>query len=274
MELPVELEALSRQRRVTDIVEDGRLVGEGKLEPHDSGFIIRLRPTQHSHSYRRRFSIAHELAHTFFYAFVDGRPTRITPWKIATSEEEWVCNRFAAEILMPRAVLFTVLDVHRVKKDSAYTVLMSLAGLRRRFGVSDETIAIRLIRELGIARCLFVAYRSTGRDSWRRAWSCVPLWLEGRLSLPRFATSDCGVDFRSISREKKLARLNLELHQIELGNLREVLESNTVTERASAVVRVSSLRSQSEQAHEPRVEIIIGIDIAASPAPGQRDLAG
>jgi hypothetical protein len=52
---------------------------------------------------RTRFSIAHELAHTFFYNFQDGRPRIISPASHArnTKSLESTCNRIAGELLLP-----------------------------------------------------------------------------------------------------------------------------------------------------------------------------
>jgi IrrE N-terminal-like domain len=94
-----------------------------------------------------RWVFAHELGHTFFYDFPDGRAKK--PYRIRDPEEEQLCNRFASALLMPRAAL-----VARSRRIHTITLEWLLATAQV-FGVSVLELARRLILELGILQLPF-----------------------------------------------------------------------------------------------------------------------
>ena len=101
---------------------------------------------------RRRFTVAHELGH---YLLHDGRPVIVDPnvranyrdsrSSLATDREEIEANRFAAELLMPEAMVRRALRTVEGNDDS--DIAQSLA---RRFKVSNEAMTYRLIN-LGLS---------------------------------------------------------------------------------------------------------------------------
>jgi Zn-dependent peptidase ImmA (M78 family) len=126
-------------------------------EPHDeqtSGFLFRTAGSppvigvnaNHPPS-RKRFTIAHELAHLLLhiksgvhvdYAIVKMRDSRASE---GTDEEEMEANRFAAEVLMPRGFLEADLAAHGpIFADDE----KAIASLAKKYGVSPQAMAIRL----------------------------------------------------------------------------------------------------------------------------------
>jgi Zn-dependent peptidase ImmA (M78 family) len=83
---------------------------------------------------RVRFTLAHELCHTFFYEYVP--ELKFTPHTPDRSEER-LCNIGASELLMPRK---SVMNDAR----EAQVCIKSLEDLARRYSVSAEAMLIRL----------------------------------------------------------------------------------------------------------------------------------
>ncbi|HYK94356.1 MAG TPA: ImmA/IrrE family metallo-endopeptidase [Candidatus Dormibacteraeota bacterium] len=101
---------------------------------------------------RQRFTIAHELGHLVLHK---GRPVVVDHVRLnlrdarsraAVDVEEIEANAFAAELLMPRALIVAELNRASARSDSARLA----ADLAEGFGVSKEAAEYRLIN-LGIS---------------------------------------------------------------------------------------------------------------------------
>jgi len=132
---PTDLEAVMGRLNVMDAQEDAAVAGSGILtEIGDGRFRIRYSPTQ-SH-FRKRFTIAHELAHVIFAGTGDDWPRR-------GHELERLCDMIATEILMPK----------RVFRDEAgpFPSMSVARKMSRRFQVSLSSTAIRFAELFGIS---------------------------------------------------------------------------------------------------------------------------
>ena len=115
---------------------------------------------------RIRYSVAHEIAHTFFPDCAQRVRNRAARQDYA--ENEWelemLCNLGAAEMLMPTGSLTDLKE----KELSLREVL----ELRKRFEVSTESVLLRLIRVTQQPYVLFVASRpSPSSDRYRVDYS-------------------------------------------------------------------------------------------------------
>ncbi len=102
---------------------------------------------------RVRYSIAHEIAHTFFPDCADQVRNRAT--KEEQKGDEWqlemLCNIAAAELIMPMGT-FPDLRAKQMSIDD-------LMALRREYDVSTEALLLRYIRLTNQPRALFAASR-------------------------------------------------------------------------------------------------------------------
>ena len=92
---PTDLAALCARLNVTAVVDDDNIPVLGELRRENDAFTILCAVGQSS--VRRRFTIAHELAHVLFEA-TGPRAPRVG------ADLERLCDMLAAEILMPRSV--------------------------------------------------------------------------------------------------------------------------------------------------------------------------
>ena len=144
-EVPVDVEAIARAEGVDVRTEELEDVVSGFLVVRGGRSVIGVNAAHHPH--RRRFTVAHELAHRVLHPnratlFLDGAPLFFRTDGAAPVDGlmEREANAFAAELLMPAAAVEVVMreepfDVH----DEAATRRM--AG---RFGVSAQALVIRL----------------------------------------------------------------------------------------------------------------------------------
>lgn len=123
-----------------------QLGADAALEPIGSryahGFNILL--TRHVGHTRLRFTLAHEICHTFFYEFVP--EIKFAP-HLTDEMEERLCNFGAAELLMPSAAVHKV-AVHRP------ICMQSLCELAAVFSVSVAAMFLRL-RSLRLWDCVY-----------------------------------------------------------------------------------------------------------------------
>lgn len=145
---PVDLELLSSLRRVRqiDLLE---MTEAGRLVPHEGGYLIQV---NQSHGARkRRFTIAHEIGHTFFNEAAltnQDHADKATGLFDEASEEEYLCDLAAARTLLnPRWL--------EPMAGSCTPSLDSLLQIAEMCGASLEATAIELTR-LGAWPCSFV----------------------------------------------------------------------------------------------------------------------
>lgn len=120
---PVDLHALARYRRVTR-VGLRLMVHLGALVPVHRGFEIFLQGAQEQQldieapeppgelTARQRFTLAHEIAHTFFYEGLDKVP--VPTFSVKTRQQykelEEICDHAATRILVPTRLLLAQLQ--------------------------------------------------------------------------------------------------------------------------------------------------------------------
>jgi Zn-dependent peptidase ImmA (M78 family) len=103
---------------------------------------------------RQRFSVAHELGHLYLHQYRVPHADRTMKLRDAQSSqgsafEEIEANQFAAELLMPRALLLEALDGQVIEYEpdnsrdtSSFKKLVK--DLAKRFRVSEQAMTIRL----------------------------------------------------------------------------------------------------------------------------------
>jgi len=92
------------------------------LSPTDDGFTLRLKKGQSF--LRHRFSIAHEIGHTFFYDIHKKPPVRLLSspsLSRLSSKEEDICYTFARELLLPRDMLLDDIQKFLRTYNGSYT---------------------------------------------------------------------------------------------------------------------------------------------------------
>lgn len=161
---PHNPEALFAARRIIDIqLSELPADSEGMLIPVDGGFLIKIPRSSHR-SNRLRFTIAHEVGHTFFYDLGELRPSRRFNWAVSRRwVQEGYANEIAAEILLPEHSLKSFIGRGKLQPS-----LSSLQSLAKTFGVSCEALAHRLLRPVN---------HLTGAPP---LWDCLIFFAEGQ----------------------------------------------------------------------------------------------
>lgn len=114
---------------------------EAMLIPTVGGFIVKIDREKRRSRYRERFSIAHELGHTFFFDLTSEKPTfKFQNKKARLAVQEGYSNEIAAAILVPEQILTTY-----VSKGKLQPSLSNLQRLSNIFHVSYDVLRQRLI---------------------------------------------------------------------------------------------------------------------------------
>jgi Zn-dependent peptidase ImmA (M78 family) len=142
---PIQLDKI---KQVRHIYEEASFISSGSLNavltPSSRGFILRIQEGQNL--FRQRFSIAHEIGHTFFYDINKNPPVRLISQVssgVLSPKEEDICSAFARELLIPRELIDRELF-----KLSDNNKLMAILDLGNRYGVSAEVMTRRLLMDL------------------------------------------------------------------------------------------------------------------------------
>jgi len=143
---PVDVELLAHLQGVHEIRLEPLNGPDAELSPVDNGYVIRADPR--TISARRRFSIAHEVAHTFFghnHKSYHGQAVTL-PKGVARGLgyrlEEMLCDQAAAEMTMPRELFLEEARGHRPSVDL-------VTRLAQAFQTSIESTAIRYTTLVG-----------------------------------------------------------------------------------------------------------------------------
>src|SRR5574341_1385989 len=149
---PVDVHAIAkRYAQVVERALDSEV--SGALVPLETGGWIILVNADHS-PVRKRFTIAHELGHLLLHGYTTPHADRTFKFRDARSSEgsavdEIQANQFAAELLMPRALVLKATKSlsfdHAPKSDAEDEAFAGwVANLAERFQVSRQAMTIRL----------------------------------------------------------------------------------------------------------------------------------
>ena len=135
-----------RSRKIKSLQLTQELISDGALQPigidYSHGFQLLL--SSEKAASRMRFTIAHEICHTFFYELVP--EIKFFPHDVDEKEER-LCDLGAAELLMPAS------SVQKVAPHLAVCI-ESLCTLATEFSVSVTAMFLRL-RFLRLWNCVF-----------------------------------------------------------------------------------------------------------------------
>lgn len=161
---PIQLDGIRELRHIYNETSfDSPSGPDAVLVPASRGFTLRL---QAGHSkFRRRFSTAHEIGHTFFYDIEKNPPVRLishSPLGILSPKEEDICSAFARELLLPRDLVDP--DSLNLSGDNGLEVVLDLA---KDYEVSAEVVIRRLMSDwskLETTIAIFQEARSLGKN--------------------------------------------------------------------------------------------------------------
>jgi hypothetical protein len=144
--------ALLRDRNIQSITRKPYLPALQTIVPTHAGYAINYGPFQHVQD--QRFGIAHEIVHTFWFAPGSaGKP--LSPLQRATGDDptiEWLCNRGAAAILLPRSEVLGLAN-------QVPMVLHQIASTAHRYLVPERLAARRLFHDLARSHLSLLAVR-------------------------------------------------------------------------------------------------------------------
>ncbi|MGO8697352.1 MAG: ImmA/IrrE family metallo-endopeptidase [Limisphaerales bacterium] len=153
--------ALLRDRSINLVQTKPYLPGLQTIVPKAQGYVINCSPFQRVED--QRFGIAHEIAHTFWFA-PDGGGRPLSPLQRTIGEDptiEWLCNRGAAAILLPRGELKGILD-HELK------VLHEIPSFAKRYVVPERLVARRIFHDLAHKDLSVLAVQLRASNGLRR----------------------------------------------------------------------------------------------------------
>jgi len=184
------LKAIGKLRGIVEYKFKAPLASEGVITPLPTGgFSVAVARSDRSN--RARYTLAHEIGHTFFYDLSYKPPERLTPYsrnqtasgeiRSATQLEERFCDAFAAELLFPWEAAKLELEVCACIEDPS-ELLAFIEKASQRWGVSVE-LALRRLNETygtGANRDRVVSVmrwkpnKKTGRDPSVRVTQSFP----------------------------------------------------------------------------------------------------
>lgn len=139
---------------------------KGKMDVTSEGFIIEINSSLQNNESQYRFTLAHELAHTFFYDYHSSPPRDLSGFAVGSKYIEFLCNKIARSILVPRQSLEETLKKFLLPSDKNFE-LYSINELSQLYKVTYSVMLSRLITDLEIWNCVLLRFKRYGTDSWK-----------------------------------------------------------------------------------------------------------
>jgi hypothetical protein len=145
-------------------ISAGRISSDARISPVDFGvYRITFREglPDYGPYYPRRFAIAHEIGHTYWFAS-DSKGLPLSPYQNRVGADktiEGLCNRFAACLLLPRERLLKALTFLSAWKEGELAPLHIIPTLSDYFRVAERAIVQRLIFFLDLSLCTVICLR-------------------------------------------------------------------------------------------------------------------
>lgn len=176
---PVKLKKILKIRNIFSIAH-GDITSLSQLLPISHGFKIMLNNNifayvRSTHG-RFRFSIAHEIGHTYFYKHDNKIPNRPNNDSGSRAEER-LCDIFAAELLMPESMIKKDCFEYYEKYNNWCETIISLQS---RYEVSMQALVGRILELNIIDNVIVIKWRikvkaSTGTEEKLRVDWSIPL---------------------------------------------------------------------------------------------------
>lgn len=234
---PVNPYVLAQLRGIRRVAVSRRLSVSGQLVRASDGLVIVLNATEPPE--RQNFSCCHEIAHTFSLdeSVSRSRTADEVLGCLRYSFEEYLCDRSAAEMLMPQK-FFEPLAVEREPSIAAIT------DLAKQFGTSVRATVVRL-GDLATWPVVFVVWKFMTRlgssRKLRVSWSVRP--AGSRCFVPRHvpAHPDSGIYATFMA-----SHSTLELESLDLGSLRGkyLVESARFGDYVLSIIHEPKLRGR------------------------------
>jgi hypothetical protein len=172
---PVDLELIAKHRKIHEILRVPREVGdpEGILLPVEDGFLVRVASGLYDTRYRS--TLAHEIAHTFFFDDSTPTPRKRAEWFTHAWSEEGAASEVARQILVPRSML-RPLAASWNNSQSQFT-FGTILYLAETFRVSPEII-IRRLQDENLCNAVFIFFE---RDKFNNLVPLRPMFSVGSL---------------------------------------------------------------------------------------------
>jgi hypothetical protein len=271
----VDLSAVAKGRGVKK-VDLASMERDGILLPIKGGFAVKIRSDRSGSDRRRRWTLAHELAHTLFYEAPSASsiPRRTWPRDLDnTIDEEAACNLAAEYLLIPPVVGLE-------NEPQAHPSMVSLRNVSETYGVSLHAAA-RAIAERGATQLVVIAVRrSEGESNYRVEWTVGPRGLgvfpnmrlhTGSLELARCFSGRAG--FASGPLSARIGEIELFVRDAEFASIqagrRAALLVNYQSDRDIEARRnnpVGDLESQlllwDDEHVEPQLSLSVGGKVA------------
>jgi Zn-dependent peptidase ImmA (M78 family) len=191
--------AILHARNVLAIHED-KLVGNACIRPADDDhYIIYYRRGLPSEV--ARFAIAHELGHTLWFA-PGGGAKPLSPIQFRLGRDltiEYLCNRFAASLLLPRTRIMKLFQNGYSKETEAGVTLHIIPRVSTEFRIAEQAVARRFFFELSQKSAAILCLRNAAIKSklshnpdesvsgrWVTSWCTLPNDSYKREEIPGF----------------------------------------------------------------------------------------
>ena len=243
---PIEWGPIFKLRRIqvcypSGNLDSANLLREAYIVPRQGGFELRFRSSGQSGG-RVRFSIAHEIGHTYFFDTEANPPRKLSIWRGLESDEERLCDIFASELLMPEEM------IRRFLPDHTQQSLSVVIQLSKKFKVTYEALSRRLIEDLAAWDAIVIgvswsakelpsgkgsSMKESNTNKWRLLWSSLPTRLRGTLYVPSARNHpSIGQVLAEEAFAKGCVTGRADQYKLGLGNFDKLISNSRGSERA------------------------------------------
>ena len=221
-DIPVDILKVAAQ--IDASVEERLMMPEAAVDIKNGHFHIYLQSNFRDlpgAALRRRFSLAHEIAHTLFYERQEGelKSRKDSP---KGDRLEAACHKAAALILVPSQALRSEVGRQEVSNSAV------LVGLANRFEVSTEVMLRRLNEFGGFEDNWAPVLTRRNGEAFEIEYAAYPPWLKSHLGKPHIGM-DLSTWFRPTESSggvltRKLADAKLEARPFQITGSKTIFE--------------------------------------------------
>jgi Zn-dependent peptidase ImmA (M78 family) len=186
---PHKISLLLPHRKANFVFESKKININGKINPTENGFLITLNSNLKKSKSSLRFTLAHELAHTYFFNLNVFPPINISAIPSGSKYLEFMCDKIARHLLVPDKTLQLAVRKYPLPTSEDFS-LLTVNHLSQLFEVPNNILLRRLIDDTGIWDCVFLTFRYFDNaliDNWKLVKVYKPRRLYDNLKyyLPR-----------------------------------------------------------------------------------------
>jgi Zn-dependent peptidase ImmA (M78 family) len=206
---PFHLYNYLQYRKIKSCTDNTNICVRGKINTERDGFRIEFNSNLLSDKAQFRFTIAHEIAHTFFYDIQKSPPINVSGLTSDSKYIEQLCNKIARNLLIPGNSIKSIIAQFPFPLQQGFS-LNVLSKLSTIYQVNFSILLRRIIFDEELWRCVFLRFRYIDEKEW--PWKLIEHYKPKSIHYNKDYYVPSTLSIYAIARTKKWPSAKKGLH--------------------------------------------------------------